>query len=48
MRPEQKGKFRLPNLGIEGKSLPQCQAVQGKNKKVARQANQDQAIKVHR
>jgi hypothetical protein len=30
---------------MEGEALPQCQAIQGKNQKVARQANQDQEFK---
>jgi hypothetical protein len=29
---------------MEEEGLPQCQDIQGKNQKVAQQANQDQAI----
>jgi hypothetical protein len=34
--------------GMELKGLPQCQVVEGKTKKVARQANRDQAIQAGR
>jgi hypothetical protein len=40
----QKKNLDCRTWGMEGKGLPQFQAVEGKNKKVARQANQEQAI----
>jgi hypothetical protein len=34
--------------GIEGEGLPQCEAIQGENQKLAQQANHDQAIQAGR